>query len=143
MLLPGPLQQSASLHRERQCRVPVLAAVVLMFASGLFLHNDDHRSPRLHMHLQLQTQRSSKISSVRCGREPRQSSPNAWMYMANNRGAFEQTLVSAKSLRIFNTSGEIVVLYFGEKPLPDCAMRVADELCIQIRPVEVPIKRDR
>jgi hypothetical protein len=72
-----------------------------------------------------------------CGRR----SEAAWIMMANNERSFQHVMVSAKSLRALNTTGDIVLLSFA-RALPRCMLDAFSRLCVRVKEVEVPVTRD-
>jgi hypothetical protein len=61
--------------------------------------------------------------------------------MGNNEAAFQQILVSAKSLRSLYTKGDIVVLNFAPS-LPKCMQTAFQDLCIRVKNVQIPVTRN-
>lgn len=70
-----------------------------------------------------------------------QRSDTAWVMMGDNEAAFQQILVSAKSLRSLHTKGDIVVLNFA-RSIPKCMQTAFQGLCIRVKNVKIPVTRD-
>ena len=69
----------------------------------------------------------------------RNSSSNAWVYMANTDQILLHTLVSAKSARLQGSKADILVLWFGPTCPDTCMVSSLDEIGAQIRVVDPPL----